>query len=173
MLALLLTASLSAWLPAFANSSAFWDDAVHISQRDEFSYIGANGTSFVVGPARGRVVYDYTHHIALYHVGCCAWGDVVLGYASLPPERVVNRDLTALHTVRGIRLGMSPGGVTLRYGANTLRRVPRAKDVYVLAYTTWPPKSQMIGITRSPCGQFQNFYFRNDRLVLIQLGNGC
>jgi hypothetical protein len=86
---------------------------------------------------------------------------------------VVDHDLSALHTVRGIRLGMSPGGVTLRYGANTLRRVPRAKDVYVLAYTTWPPKSQVTGIVRSPCGQFQNFYFRNDRLVLIQLGNGC
>ncbi len=42
----------------------------------------------------------------------------------------------------------------------------------VLAYTTWPPRNKL-SKTHSECGQFQNFYFRNDRLVQIQLGNGC
>jgi hypothetical protein len=180
--------ALGEWLPDFAYSNDFWDEAKRIAQRDGFSYekeqppspnlLGymgpADGTFFSygeAGPPRGHVVYDYQHHIAFYDQGCCSWHDAVAGYASPPPKPVVNRDLTALKTVRGIRLGMSPGEVEAIYGASPLRVVPKSPRVFVLAYTTWPPRNKLPLMYK--CGQFQNFYFRHNRLVMIQFGNGC
>lgn len=171
-------------------SSDFWAGATYVSQRDAFVYEGeptesgdylgfqgpADGTFLVygdAGPPKGRIVYDYAHRIAFYEQGCCSWHDVVAGYAEKPPAAVVDRDLRPLKTVRGMHLGMTSAEVTFIDGPATEQRVPRYEGVYVLSYTTWPPGSINAKVVHTPCGQFQNFYFRDDRLVLIQLGNGC
>ncbi|HTZ55105.1 MAG TPA: hypothetical protein VMB20_08560 [Candidatus Acidoferrum sp.] len=181
--------ALGEWLPGFGFSSDFWDVARRISQRDTFVYKGehtapaevfgttgpGDGTFFVygdAGPPRGHVVYDYEHHITFYEQGCCSWQDVVLAYASPPPKPVVQRNLMGLHTERGIYLDMSMRQVTRIYGVSKLQPIAHQDNMYVLAYTTWPPRKD-VRVVRMPCGQFENFYFRNDRLVLIQLGNGC
>jgi hypothetical protein len=181
--------ALGEWLPTFSKSSVFWDAATHVSVRDAFVYESepsepsdrfgfegpADGTSFVYGFAgkpAGRVVYDYAHRIAFYEYGCCSGLDVVAAYAAPPPTTVGDRDLRALKTVRGIHLGMTSAEVTFIYGSATPQRVAYFPDVDVLPYTTWPPSKEETMI-HSPCGQFENFYFRDDRLVLIQLGNGC
>jgi hypothetical protein len=178
------------WLPGIAFDSAFRNLATRIAERDAFVYEGTpqrrdappfdfqgpyDGTFFLygdAGPPKGRVVYDYAHHIAFYEQGCCSWQEIAAGYASPPPKTVANRDLTNLVTVRGIRLGMSTEAVERVYGRAKLVPVPKRIRTYVLPYTTWPPKQQ-VTVVRMPCGQFQNFYFRDNRLILIQIGNGC
>jgi hypothetical protein len=181
--------ALGEWLPTFANAGKFWNDARHITRRDGFSYggqrpaspafegmEGAKGGTFFVygnaGPPKGEVIYDYAHHIAFYDQGCCSWHDVVAAYAPPPPKRVVNRDLTQLHTNRGVHLGMSPKQVEEIYGKATMRKVGGYDGVFVLPYTTWPPLAQ-VKTVHSPCGQFENFFFKKNRLILIQIGNGC
>jgi hypothetical protein len=183
--------ALGKWLPTFALANDFWsrNSATHITRSDGFSYEGQraptpgaeglegakDGTFFVygnAGPPKGQVVYDYAHHVAFYDQGCCSWHDSVAAYAPPPPKRVVNRDLTQLHTVRGVRLGMSPEQVQRIYGKATLRNVRGYNGVDVLPYTTFPPRDQANAIY-TPCGQFENFFFQNDRLVLIQIGNWC
>jgi hypothetical protein len=177
---------LGEWLPAFTFPHDFSNEALRIRQRDGFSYEGevpsgdllglqgpADGTFLAygdVGSPKGHVVYDYRHRIVFYEVGCCSWRDAVAACAGPPPKRVVDRDLSALRTVRGIRLGMLPADVEAIYGANILRADPKTPHVFVLAYTTW---LKMPATIHAPCGQDEDFYFRDNRLVLIQLGNGC
>jgi hypothetical protein len=179
--------ALGEWLPGFAFGSVFGDSARHIKQIDDFLYAGKkapssdllglrgpdDGTFFVygdAGPPKGDVVYDYAHAIAFYDQGCCSWHESAIGYASAPPKRVVDRDLSALKTVRGIHLGMSPAAVEAIYGANRLRALPKAPGVSVLAYTA---TLKMPASYRVSCEQDDDFYFRDNRLVLIQLDDAC
>lgn len=184
--------ALGAWLPTFGEAADPWrrDQATRITRRDGFVYenekprtadfLGFNGPSdgtfFVygsAGPPKGHVVYDARHHIAFYQQGCCGGSDVVAAAGvSAPPKRLVDKDLTNLHTVRGVRLGMHAIDVMKIYGPSALIDVTGHSDLKMLAYTTWPP-SKTIVMVHGPCGQFQDFYFKQDRLILIQLGNGC
>jgi hypothetical protein len=120
-------------------------------------------------------VYDPVHRIVFYGEGCCSWSDLVAAADVRPPRhRIVERDLRALQTLRGVRLGMSPMQVMSVYGRAKLLAVVGHPRVRMLAYTTWPPVASAIqGAGPLQCGQFQTFYFRHQRLVLIQLGNGC
>ncbi len=163
------------WLPQFATPDTFWDDATHITQRDSFTLSTNSGTPvvFTINLQKARVTYDRAHRIVFYETGCCSWEEIVLAYQStLAPKSLMNRDLSTLKTARGVRLGMTPGAVIGIYGAAKPQFVKGHGRVSVLAYTTWPPRNKL-SKTHSECGQFQNFYFRNDRLVEIQLGNGC
>lgn len=163
------------WLPEFATPDAFWDDATRITQRDSLEQNKVDGTLavFTIELQKARVVYDRTHRIVFYETGCCSWNEIVLAYESTPPPKpVVDRDLTMLKTARGVRLGMTTSDVVRIYGDTKPQFVKGHGRVSVLAYTTWPPRNQL-SKTHSECGQFQNFYFRNGRLILIQLGNGC
>ncbi len=178
------------WLPTFGIASDRWAQAKRVHQRDGFIYenerprvpdaLGFQGPddgSFFVygnaGPPKGHVVYDPKHHVAFYQQGCCSWDDVVAASdVSSPPKHLVSRDLSGLRTVRGIRLGMRPSDVIRIYGSSNLLSVARHDGVSLLAYTTWPPKRSLKSV-EEPCGQFENFFFRHDHLVLIQLGNGC
>ena len=175
--------ALGEWLPGIFYA-AFWDHAAVIVRRDAFRYEGESpqpsalvrgkppldGTFFSygdAGPPKGRVVYDYAHRIAFYNQHCCSWGEVVAALASPPPKRVVDRDLSTLRTIRGIRLGMSPSQVQAIYGRATRVAVPGHPGTVALAYTTVPRRS------KSQCGEFQNFYFHHGRLVMIQIADGC
>jgi hypothetical protein len=178
------------WLPSSgAGLSKDWSArATRVSRRDQFIYegerddhlgplnsVGPNdGTPFVfgtAGPPRGKVVYDPTHHIAFFYVGCCAWREFVVAAAtSAPPKPVTIRDLRKVVTVRGARLWMTANEIRGIYGDARLRAVPGRKDVSVLSYeAVIPPASHAY----SACVQDQNFLFRADRLILIQLVNAC
>jgi hypothetical protein len=182
--------ALGRWLPGF--SAGFGSDwsarATHVSQRDHFVYEGErddhlsvlqsigprDGTRFVfgtAGPPRGEVVYDPTHHIAFYDVGCCSWRAFVAAAGTpAPPKSVANRDLRNLATARGARLWMTPEEIRGIYGNATFRALPGLKGVSVLSYSAViPPTPQVY----SPCVQEQNFFFRTNRLILIQLVNAC
>lgn len=166
--------ALGEWLPQFATPDTFWDGATHITQRDNFSRATNNGSIvvFTVELQKAHVVYDKAHRIALYDTGCCSWSETVEAYASPPPKAVLDADLSALKTTRGVRLGMSRDAVTHIFGAAKAQAVPHHAGVSVLAYTTWPTRDKL-SKTHSECGQFENLYFQNDRLISIQLGNGC
>jgi hypothetical protein len=178
------------WLPTFGPSNEWWDHATHIDKRDGFVYgnerpsspefLGDqgpdDGARFVygtAGPPKGRAVYDSIHRIAFYQQGCCGWHDVVAAAgAPAPPKPLPSRELQNLATVRGVRLWETEAEVIATYGKSTPEPVPRHRGVSVLSYTTWPPRKSVTYV-HMPCGQFQNFFFRSDRLILIQFGNGC
>jgi hypothetical protein len=150
------------WLPSFADSSDFWDSAAHVALSD----------SFPNALLRAHILYDPQHRVVLYVTGCCGWSQLVVAYASPPPATVMNGNFASLRTSRGIQLGMSRADVIRIYGDTKPQSVPHHPDVRVLAYTTLPPRNSFSKAHRV-CGQFDNFYFRDDRLILIQLGSGC
>jgi hypothetical protein len=176
------------WLPSFgAGFGSDWSArATHVNQRDQFVYEGErddhssvlhsigprDGTPFVfgtAGPPRGTVVYDPTHHIAFFDVGCCSWREFVAAAGTpAPPKSVAKRDLRNLVTVRGARLWMTANEIRGIYGNAAFNPVPGRKDVSVLSYEAVLPFPPF-----TPCVQDQNFFFRADRLILIQLVNGC
>ena len=171
------------WLPEFGDSETWWDVATRVDRRDEFVYNRegpgggpADGTRFVhgsAGPSGGQAVYDRVHAIAFYEQGCCSWNDVVAAAGvPAPPKDVPARNLLGLSTVRGVRLWLTEAEVMKIYGRATLEPVAGHPGVSVLPYTTWPPRKSIASV-HSPCGQFENFFFRANRVILIQLGNGC
>ena len=182
--------ALGAWLPSFGDGDKPWrrGEATHIDQRDGFVYEGkvlvkgyfgflgpTDGTRFVygnAGPPRGHIVYDPTHHIAFFEQGCCSWDEVVaaIGVAP-PPKQVVSRDLSNLHTARGIRFGATSADVIRVYGRSKLLSVATHPGLQMLAYTTWAPFRSRTSYSK--CGQMENFIFRGDRVVFIQFENGC
>lgn len=176
------------WLPTFG--SGWWKQSTHIDRRDRFNYSNGHplssdrfedqgphdGTFFVygtAGPPNGNVVYDPIHRVAFYQQACCSWSEVVAASGvPKPPKPVLARDLSALATVRGVRLGQTEVEVMKIYGSASEYVVDGHPGVRVLAYTTAPAHrsgSQAV----SDCGQTQNFFFRDNRLILIQLGDGC
>jgi hypothetical protein len=176
------------WLPNLGSSNTWWDRATRVDQRDRFTDkeqiarwpLGddgpRDGTFFVfgtAGPPKGKAVYDSLHRIAFYEVGCCSWRDVVAAAGVPPPPmHVASRDLRRLSTLRGVRLGESVADVVKIYGNADPLPVPGHPDVRLLAYTTWPTRRAMLHTT-AQCGQEQQFFFRDGRLVLIRLGSGC
>ncbi|MBV8372784.1 MAG: hypothetical protein JOY69_05955 [Candidatus Eremiobacteraeota bacterium] len=134
-----------------------------------------DGTAFVdgsAGPTKGHVVFDPAHHIVLYEKGCCAErGVVLIGDFKNPPKPVKTANLTGVHTMRGIHLGMTAAQVMRIYGSAQSHASPAQPGRTMLSYTT------MRGSPTAPagdtCGQFQNFSFLQNRLVSIQLLAGC
>ena len=161
------------WLPQFATPDAFWDHATHITQRDRFPQNPKGGTLivFTVEMQKAYVIYDAAHGRVFYETGCCSWDETVLAYVFAPPKTLANQNLWPLKTVRGVTLGMDPWEVMRIYGSSE-RRIVENTDLIVLAYTTWPPRNKL-SKTKSECGQFENFYFRLNKLIEIQIGDGC
>jgi len=161
------------WLRQFATPDTFWDRATHITQRDSFPQSPKGGTFVVFRPElqKAHVIYDAAHGRVFYETGCCSWSETVLAYSVAPPALLANQNLWPLRTTRGIQLGMTPWEVMRVYG-DAMRLPLSQPGMTVLAYTTWPPRDKL-SKTHSECGQFENFYFFNNALVLIQLGNGC
>lgn len=190
--------ALGAWLPKVGGGFDSWNrgltslstvkdafvcgatDAAPMPSTRRFTYASAgcqlllNGTYFVygsAGPTKGHVVYDRLHNRALYQEGCCSWGSAVLASDIRPPPKPVHAaDLIAVHTARGVWLGMTPSAVMRVYGRATEHGVPKAPDVLMLSYTTLNLSPSNSG---NKCGQFENFAFRSGRLVYIELMSGC
>lgn len=190
--------ALGAWLPKIGAGFDAWNQGLtSLAVKEDFLVCGAvpisaptpfhnfyyaargcpmlaNGTYFVygnAGPSKGHVIYDPLHNAALYEEGCCAWGTVTLASGvGAPPNKVQSADLGAVHTARGITLGMTEHQVVGVYGRAQPHKVPSAPNVVMLSYTTLSLKPANRG---SKCGQFQNFAFRKGRLVYIELMAGC
>lgn len=72
---------------------------------------------FLIGKDPWSVVYDPVERVAYYGHGCCSFTTVVLMRAeSIPPKSVPRRDLRAMATERGVRLGMHMSEVVRREG---------------------------------------------------------
>lgn len=149
-------------------------------QKRSFYYAGdvcspiKNGTSFVYGtgePIKGKVVYDRVHRIVLYNKGCCAWrGFALTANVEKPPKPVSDADLSGVHTMRGVSLGMTQAQVERIYGAVRTHAAKGRPGATTLSYTTMKAKPTEPG---DPCGQFQSFSFRQNRLISIELLAGC
>jgi hypothetical protein len=118
---------LATWLPNLPENAP----ASRVAFVDRMQGAPGSGTPFTygkAGPPRGFALYDTTHRIAFYGEGCCSWHSAVLAAGVEPPPlRVENRLLEAIHTARGLYLGMSIDQVRLRYGharAAFLKDVP-------------------------------------------------
>jgi hypothetical protein len=190
--------TLSTWLPDLNSGFDAWSkgQATRVAQYDYFvcgssmtptvpkqnlGYAGSacplltNGTLFVnvsAGPTKGHVVYDSAHGIVLYEKGCCAERGVALTTEiAKPPKPVSNANLTGVHTMRGVTLGMTAVQVEKIYGTTRPHTVKVQPGLVTLSYTTMkgtPTKS-----AGDTCGQFQSFTFRQNRLVTIELLAGC
>jgi len=119
------------------------------------------------GFGKGRIVYDYAHDLVFYNVGCCSLGEQVLARSTLPPSRrLPNSDLSRVHTQRGIALGDSIADVRRIDGDAASLPVPMHADLRMLSYAAYSQPSH-------ECGEWQTFVFRSDRLISIELDNGC
>ena len=178
------------WLPSFGFRDPSTDRAKLIGERDDFSYGSApassksllnshgslEGTFFVygtAGPPKGRALYDRAHRIVFYEQGCCTWDEqVAAADTPAPPKFVKARDLRNLSTVRGIRLGQTQSTVTKIYGRKKSIPVAGHPGIDLLAYTTW--SADLAGARAlTGCPQTQDFFFRNNRLILIRIANVC
>jgi hypothetical protein len=146
--------------------------------KNSFQYAGRgcpqlnNGTAFAYGtgePITGHALYDRANHVTLYDAGCCAWRGFVLTSLTTkaPPKALASMALDGVRTMRGVSLGMTESQLTKIYGQSKPHANAAAS---VLSYATIE-KEQWNG--GSACGQFQNFAFRQGRLVSIQLIAGC
>lgn len=133
-----------------------------------------NGTYFVYGtaePIKSHVVYDRAHGVALYDKGCCAWrGFALAANVAPPPKTVVNGDLSAVRTMRGVTLDMTQAQVERIYGSAKPHAAKGRPGMTTLSYTTMKGGPNGGG---DACGQFQGFTFRQGRLVSIELLTGC
>ncbi len=149
--------------------------------RQNFDYPGSscplakNGTTYVFGaaePMKGNIAYDSARHIVLYSRGCCAWrGFALTANVAPPPKTVKNADLSAVHTMRGLALGMTMAQVRAIYGQARPYFARYPAGAIAISYTTMrgtPTKAE-----GDACGQFQSFAFRQGRLISIELLTGC
>ena len=147
-------------------------------KKESFDYGGSGcpllkkGTSFAYAPAnKGTVVYDRARRVVLYEKGCCAWrGFALSANLGLPPKPVSNADLSGVHTMRGVALGMNQAQVERIYGPTRPYDAKGRPGVTTLSYTTMKTKFAELG---GACGQFQSFSFRQDRLISIELYVAC
>jgi hypothetical protein len=116
-------------------------------------------------------VYDTAHSVALYYKGCCAWRGFALSSAlKAPPKPVASADLTGVHTMRGVSLGMTQKQLVRIYGAASPHTAKGQPGLTTVSYTTMTHGPNGGG---EACGQFQSFTFKSDKLVSIELLAGC
>lgn len=148
--------------------------------KQNFDYPGGacelfkHATAFEYGPAgtKGSVVYDAAHAIVFYSKGCCAErGFALVSGFKKPPQPVTAADLTGIHTARGVSIAMTPAQVEAIYGNSKLHDAKGLPGVTALAYTTM--KGTPAKPTGDTCGQFQSFFFRQNKLISIELLAGC
>lgn len=133
------------------------------------------GTTLFYGsgePQQGKVLYDAANHIALYYVGCCAARTYVLASGVVPPpSSVVDADLSAVKTSRGITLGASTDDVIRVYGKAIPYTVGSgASTVPLVSYATF--KADPVH-SDGGCGQYVSFAFKQKKVNLIQIYAGC
>ena len=169
--------ALGAWLPR-SQEADLWnhkrasetriDDSFTYAHRDWFGG-PADGRTFRFGNAgssSASVVYDAHSKTAFYDVGCCSWHSTLLvsGVAA-PPQAVPARDLGALGTRAGARLGESASTVRGIYGAASTIQMKDKPGYTELVYDKPQNPTQ--------CYWYDYFIFLDDKLVSIELAHGC
>jgi len=148
--------------------------------KDSLDYAGAgcplvkDATAFEYGPAgtKGNVVYDRAHSTVLYGKGCCLWrGFVLTANFRKPPQPITQADLSRVHTMRGVSLGMTVAQVEAIYGPAKAHPDRRTLSESVIVYTSL--KGTPATANPATCGQFQSFFFQKGRLVSIELLTEC
>ncbi len=174
--------ALGRWLTG-GDRSAFWryKASTPVHKTDAFRYGTAHRSeptdgTFVVfgqaGPEKGNAVYDRSNGIVFFNVGCCTWYDVVAAAgAEPPPKSLVARNLAALTTRRGIRLGQTVGDVRRIYGPSPLRSAANQKAFRILSYAS--TRKDNFSLTAASCLMTYDFYFKRGRLAMIDFGEGC
>ena len=179
------SAALGHWLPGNRVGYPPQSDsksATNLRVRDYLIYEGQevlpgdgprHGTFFVyarAGPPRGRVIYDHVHRVALYAQGCCAWGSVVAAAnVGPPPKAASDRDLSTLHTARGIRLGDTPAHVMATLGSATLREKAGSREVGTLLYT----RAIRGAKSTYTCKENESLHFIREGLSVIEFYDAC
>lgn len=119
------------------------------------------------GPPSVWMQYDARHRIVRYTDECCGHEEEVLAEdVGMPPHRVAAADLRDVHTLHGVRLGMTQRQLERLYGPARRHRSTMRTRYDVLSYGHAFP-------ARPDCGELQNFGFRRGRLVAIQVGRSC
>jgi hypothetical protein len=121
---------------------------------------------FEVGSDKWRVVYDSENHLAFYGESCCGFGrDVLLRVVTAAPRSVPRRNLGAMRTMRGVRLGMTAAQVMAREGP-----APRKMDAAPgerTAFAYWTP------VGGKTCVEERTFVFAHGRVQAIHVVEGC
>jgi hypothetical protein len=129
-----------------------------------------SGTLFLAGsagPEHYYVLYDPVHRIARISRGCCSYTEQLLvGDVGPPPQHVVERDLSALRTRLGVKLGASTSAVERIFGPAKKSNKSRTPGWTGLFYDFTRAHSPT-------CVQDTTFVFHNGRLAAISLWNGC
>ena len=182
LLAALATAPVTAQLPATPENAIeawlphYYGDPLTASRenlaspttvRQRFPTPPASGTPIAgLSIGKGNLLYDPSRRTAYYELGCCNRTSSVAARVRPPPIVMRTADLRSLRTTAGIALGNSIARVESIMGPAKPFRVDGHLGLFQLAYASLLPGS-------SGCGYFENFVFERDRLIFIDLTQGC
>jgi len=130
--------------------------------------LGAHGTSLGTPEAGSSWVYDYAHHIAA-ESDYGGFQASIIFYAAPPPSKITSRDLSAVTSARGLKLGMSPQQAArdLAVPITSVSPVKIGGKVVphysALSVNKPCPKPQM-------CGQGAIVFFEDNRAIAIEIG---
>jgi hypothetical protein len=130
--------------------------------------LGAHGTSLETPEAGSSWVYDYAHHIAA-ESDYGGFQASIIFYAAPPPSKITSRDLSAVTSARGLKLGMSPQQAARDLGVPIASVSPvkiggKVVPHYSALSVNKPcPKPQM-------CGQGAIVFFEDNRAIAIEIG---
>jgi hypothetical protein len=130
--------------------------------------LGAHGTFLETPEAGSTWVYDYAHHIAAESQYGGFQASIIF-YAAPPPSKITSRDLSAVTSERGLKLGMSPQQAAHDFAVpiTSVTAVKMGGKVVphytVLSVNKLCPKPQM-------CGHGAIVFFEDNRAVAIEVG---
>jgi hypothetical protein len=131
--------------------------------------LGAHGTFLETAEAGSTWVYDYAHHIAA-DSDYGGFEASMIFYAPIPPpSKITSRDLSAVSSVRGLKLGMSPQQAAHDLAVPITSVSPvkiggKAVPHYsVLSVNKLCPKPQI-------CGHGAIVFFEDNRAIAIEVG---
>jgi hypothetical protein len=161
--------AIEAWLPHY------YGDPMTASRENLASttkvrqrFLGPAGGTPIAGLTigKGSLLYDPAHRTAFYELGCCNRSSSIVARVRPPPAPMQTVDLSRLRTSAGIALGNSIARVESIMGRANPFRVNGHFGLLQLSYASLLPGS-------SGCGYFENFVFERDRLIFIDLTQGC
>jgi hypothetical protein len=127
--------------------------------------LGMGGTDLGTAGGGSNGVYDYVHHIA----ATTYYGEIggsSIFYAGAPPSAIVSKDLSGVHSVHGLMLGISMPQAARDLGVPA-SKAHRTDAHYSVLSVANPYKC---GI--ATCGHFAVVVFRDGRTVYINLAEG-
>ena len=127
--------------------------------------LGMGGTNLGTAGGGSNGVYDYVHHIAATTYYGEYSGSAIF-YAGAPPSAIVSRDLSGVHSVHGLMLGISMPQAARDLG------VPASKVHRVDAHYSVLSVVNLNKCGIATCGHSAFVIFRDGRAVYIDLAYG-